>query len=468
MAQYIKQGDIFGRVGTGIGQGLAEQIPKEIERGRLASGLKELGQQKDLTPFQQFASLSSIPGITPQMIQSGSELLRHQAQREAYNRRRSDNPQSPKASPDFTDQNLNKSLENFGKITSQGNLRPEVIPSNFRSNEEQALNDSAQNIPNPLSKELIPRKPYSPEEFEDEVYDELLRNPSLSISDARDKVRERESRMMAMPEAERAQVEYSKATRSQLDDEFDNQLKTILQKEGKEIYSDLSGDSILNLKKAAYNDLTTNPRLNERSAAEKWIRKGKDLARAKSTLKEKANRDVFDKNFPSKKEETLKSLMSASKIFAETGNSNEFYDILRTENSPARYGFDLSPGGAAIIAYPRSEPVKKTINEYGKFRVSPNDTIKGKNPSVYTRKLAQEIGKNIRPEDSLLAISTQVKQTNPDFNESAFFDYFRENQDNLGLTPHMKEELIQGVSDLTPEWGDIFLFPFFEKSVAND
>ena len=83
MAQYIKQGNIFGRIGTGLGKGLAEQVPKEIERNRLASGLKTLSEQKGQTPFQQFSALAAIPGITPQMIQSGSELLRQQAQGEA-------------------------------------------------------------------------------------------------------------------------------------------------------------------------------------------------------------------------------------------------------------------------------------------------------------------------------------------------------------------------------------------------
>lgn len=79
MAQYIKNANIWGRVGSGIGQGLAEQIPKEIERSRLGAGLEQLGDKKNMTPFQQFARLSSLPGITPQMIQSGSDLLRQQS-----------------------------------------------------------------------------------------------------------------------------------------------------------------------------------------------------------------------------------------------------------------------------------------------------------------------------------------------------------------------------------------------------
>jgi len=81
--QKIKQGNIFGRIGTGFGQGLAEQLPKEVERSRLAYGLEKLANQKDLTPFQQFAGLVSQPGSTPQIVQSGTELLRQQARGKA-------------------------------------------------------------------------------------------------------------------------------------------------------------------------------------------------------------------------------------------------------------------------------------------------------------------------------------------------------------------------------------------------
>mgnify|MGYP001611453646 CR=1 FL=1 len=87
MAQYIKNADIFGRIGSGIGQGLSEQLPKEIERGRLASGLKELSQNKDMTPFERFAGLASLPGNTPQIIQSGTDLLRQQAVIDSVNKK---------------------------------------------------------------------------------------------------------------------------------------------------------------------------------------------------------------------------------------------------------------------------------------------------------------------------------------------------------------------------------------------
>src|ERR1700690_3118350 len=79
MAQQIKQANIFGRIGSGIGKGLSEQLPKEIERNRLAAGLKELGERKDLTPFQAFSAAPSLPGSTPQIQQTSGNLLMQQA-----------------------------------------------------------------------------------------------------------------------------------------------------------------------------------------------------------------------------------------------------------------------------------------------------------------------------------------------------------------------------------------------------
>ena len=92
MSYEVKQGNIFGRVGTGIGKGLAEQVPKEIERHRLSSGLKELGDKKDLTPFQQLAAFYSVPGAAdrPELIRSGTEFLRHQAKANALSNQKSE------------------------------------------------------------------------------------------------------------------------------------------------------------------------------------------------------------------------------------------------------------------------------------------------------------------------------------------------------------------------------------------
>lgn len=81
MAQEIKQANIFGRIGSGLGQGLGEQLPKEIERGRLSSGLENLNKQQNLSPQEYFTKALSIPGLLdrPQVIQSLENLARQRA-----------------------------------------------------------------------------------------------------------------------------------------------------------------------------------------------------------------------------------------------------------------------------------------------------------------------------------------------------------------------------------------------------
>lgn len=72
----IPQPSIFGRLGTGIGQGLAEQLPKEIERARLGSALDQLGKQQGLDPWQQYTGLVKAAHEYPQVVQSGADILR--------------------------------------------------------------------------------------------------------------------------------------------------------------------------------------------------------------------------------------------------------------------------------------------------------------------------------------------------------------------------------------------------------
>lgn len=98
MVQYIKQGDIFGRIGTGVGKGLAEQLPKAAERGRLSAALKDIGERTDQTPFQRFTGLASQASDYPQIIQSGERILNQEARGRALARAGEDQNQ-PKPNP---------------------------------------------------------------------------------------------------------------------------------------------------------------------------------------------------------------------------------------------------------------------------------------------------------------------------------------------------------------------------------
>jgi hypothetical protein len=61
MSYSVKPGNPLGRLGASIGRGLSEQVPQEIERTRLASGLKDLdANSSGMTPFQRLSKLSDI------------------------------------------------------------------------------------------------------------------------------------------------------------------------------------------------------------------------------------------------------------------------------------------------------------------------------------------------------------------------------------------------------------------------
>lgn len=76
MVQVIEQsGDMLGRIGKGIGKGLSEQLPKEVERGRLSEGLKNKG-------FGDLSDILGIPGVSenPHLI----PLIQQAQQRKAF------------------------------------------------------------------------------------------------------------------------------------------------------------------------------------------------------------------------------------------------------------------------------------------------------------------------------------------------------------------------------------------------
>jgi hypothetical protein len=145
MVQYIKPANIFGRIGSGVGKGLAEQLPKEVERGRLSSALKNLGEQKGQTPFQQFTGLVSAAHEYPQVVQSGSNILRQQGMLEgAKNRQPTNEPEQPKQSQfDAIRNNQNnpvsESRKGFvGTENTKAALKP-AIPKSLAELQDRAV-----------------------------------------------------------------------------------------------------------------------------------------------------------------------------------------------------------------------------------------------------------------------------------------------------------------------------------------
>ncbi len=466
-----RKGSIFGRIGSGLGKGLAEQLPKEVERGRLASGLQKFEQESaNLTPIQQLARLSSIPGITPQMIQSFGELAKQQNLRNAYSRGRNQNNNQPVNNQGQNENYSNLDNVQFGqfpgqppnqnRINNQPQQQNQTIPSDIPREQEATSNPPAANE-NPLSGKYIPANPWNAQMDEKAIGDAFDYGYATTFPEARTYADKQRELYENAPEKYREQLDYKKGVDKEVDDLFDKHLQTRLQKEGKDTYQDIPGDLQLNIKKIARNAVSTG-KMTPEQAAEYYSKKGLDLVKDKGQALRIANRDVYDRLIPHKKEETIKNLMHIAKNFSEMGSEEDFYNFLRSDEKGKdgrQMGMGLSPGGAAILQYPRTDKVKSLIN---KTKISP------KNAAESTRAFADNLFNVMTPKDSFLSIARQMKQQDPKFDEYAFFDYLRENKDQYGSNKRLDREVSNGVSDFFPNWRDIGLFPAFSKSVAND
>lgn len=465
MAQYIKQANIFGRIGSGIGQGLAQQLPQEIERGRLASGLQNLEGQQGLSPFQQFSRLAAIPGITPQMIESGANLLREQQLREAYKRGRAPG-QEYKMQQNIQNQQGFQDLSNvkFGQMPGQMDRKlyqnDQTIPSN-QDRREQSLSDQPAASEHPLAEKFLPPAPWNQAKHENAINEAFDRGLARNFGEASAYADKQRELYESAPEKYRQQLDYQKSIDRETDDLFDKELQTRLQKQGNETFNDIPGDLQLKIKKKARNSVATG-QMTPQQAAEYYTTKALDLAKDNSRALEIANRDIYDRLAPSKKVETLKSLMHIAKNYTDMGADEEFYNFLtsdKLDENGRQIGMGLSPGGGAIIQYPRSPKVKSLIK---------NTKIPSKNSSEYTRAFADNLYNEMTPNDSFLAIARQMKQQDRNFDEYAFFDYLRENKDKYSWNKRLDREVSRGVSDALPNWRDIGIFPWFEKAVTND
>ena len=472
MAQKISRGSILGRIGTGIGEGLAEQLPKEVDRHRLSSGLKQFEQDSaGLSPMQQVTRLASIPGALehPQLIQSLAELSKQQQIRDAYrNTKRASEPYTPTqdiaASPRPKDFQFGEIPGRFTKSpqnNQQNNQQqPQTIPSDMPRAEEAKENPAAASE-NPLSAEFIPPSPWTNVNQEQAINEAFDRGIARTFDEASAYANNQKQIYENSPEAYRKQLDYKRGVDERVDNLFDSHMQTRLQKEGKETFNDLTGDLQLNLKKLARNSVSTG-KMNPDQAAEYYSKKALDLVKDKGRVLRIANRDVLDRVLPHKKEEALKNLMHISDTFSDLGSSEDYYNLLKTDTideNGRQQGVGASAGRAAMIAYKPTENVKTLMR---------NSKISEKNPTESTREFTQNLLQKMTPKDSFLAVARNMKDKDPNFDEYAFFDYLRENKDQYASNKRLDREVGEGVSDFFPNWRDIGLFPVYGKSVAND
>lgn len=444
MSYSVKPGNIFGRIGANLGQGLAEQIPKEVERNRLAQGLEALSQEKGLSRLQQLGRLASLPGVTPQLIQSAGEILQSESAFEGAKRGRGERmPQLQQQGkmPSETIANVP-----FGKGAGVSSVVPRQEQPTFKMEGEQPVGQPQITPTNPLRPEAQPKGPWTPERVNDEI--DYLHNiyPNMSFGEIKALAKENEVRDLAQPETERQKDVYTEEQKDKLNKKFNDYLGTHLEKTNIEgVYKDISGEMLNNAKRVMERQLATNPKATPDDVAFNMAKKLGDLARSKKQMETLAGGLGLSNFF--KKDSTMAKLEQYSKIFKDTGNSKEYYDRLISD-------FHLSPQGAASVAFPVSEGVKKEI---GQFRSSP--PLWSEKNTRHAQQIASQISGKLTDNDSVLSIARSLKDRDPNFDQTAFFRQLAADQDELRLNPRQRDEIAEGTENWMRSWGDIFVLP---------
>lgn len=452
MVQYIKQGNIFGRIGENLGKGLAEQLPEEITRGRLRHGLQQFEKDAgNLTPVQQGARLAAIPGITPQTQQTLGELARFQALRQQFNRNRSA-PQPGNANPQLPP-NIQAQVDaiNSGALSSAN--APNRPMSNVSGHQEPGENVSAYETgqpqvgpQNPLREQTKTVRPMTPQEKIDDIAQLGEEFQGLTYPELKAMSDENERRRQAQPEAERAEDARLREVKERLRTGFKSLLEQKLQKTDKGTYEDLTGEMQNNLVRSMEKDLRSNPRLTEDDVINKWTQKGLDLAKAKTSLEGKLGSSWFATPIILNKSEYRKELEDIADVYRKAGNSEEFYKTLRA------YGF--SPRGAGSLTYKMNPKLSESLRSAQKGK-NLNPTFNASN----SRKIATDVESLITPQDSILSIANELLLKDPNFDLRNFLDQLREDKDQIGFTPRQQRELSEA-GHLSPSWPDILVLPW--------
>ena len=387
MSYQVKQGDLFGRIGTGFGQGLSDQLPKEMERGRLASGLQQFEQDSaKLSPIQQLARLSAIPGITPQMIQSFGELGRQQSKSNALTNFKN----QPVASP-FPKQVDEKNVGNQSKIPS---LTQE---ESFKKAQEGYIPPTQEQ----LYKEAGDAYNQNPGLFEN--------NPSKAIQWAEDKALREEKINEAYLR------KHENLTRIQ--DNVVNRLKDHSERLGVKIPSNVYSkieDKAIQATKPKDQD---GDGLTEQQAMKVYGEKLDKISRDYNSIKDVGNWGITSR--PAS--ETLRNLKSLQKKFAEREDTENFADSLIAQNK-------LSP----VFAYSIAEPVYQNPKLNSQLsKIPPIYKTKSEDPNYETLLIAPKIGASLG-EGSPLAVAYELKKKG--YDPSVWLDYADKNRKNLKLS----------------------------------
>lgn len=445
MVQVIEDkysGNIFGRIGAGLGKGLSEQLPKEIERGRLSAGLRKFEKERaNLSPVEQFTRLAGIPGFTAEHLYTLAPLLQQEAKRREGQQGfgpggNLPQGQIPQQGMTTTPTGQPKSAKNE-KYPAQENLAletPSLKPKSYTEAQVTPIVKKSDIELMPRAQQLAAERPY---QF-----------PNGAI-DALPLARQEDDTRIANLQEERNIGEAADIIEKRVKGELRTQWgKDATVTEGA-LDSNIPGTIQSNLERQMLADLNDpKNRLSESQLVTKYAEIGKDIARAKTILDGRAASTLLSLDYsPEKIRTTIEETRPA---YEKAGGLKEYRDIIANK-------FNLSSQGASAFAYP---PENKNINSIFKNIQKPIQNefgayYPGKDPTSLAIAAADKVSPLITDEDSLLTYALEAQKKGLD--ENAFLRRLRQNR-NAGIfnaNQRQVEEFSTGLA-FWPALGDFW------------
>jgi hypothetical protein len=422
----VKQPNIFGRIGTGIGKGLAESLPKEMDRGRLSAGLQQFEKESEnLNPLQQYTRLAAIPGITPQMIQALPEVLKQQNQAKA--------------------------------LIEQGNSSN--TPPPFPVQQQTLENQPSSGLTTRPGLEAT-RKGYIPPTYQQTLAraGELYKsNPQLYSNDPQKAIaaaQQEASQEQAINQAYQQQRQGEQNIQNSVQSNLQSQAGLLKATVPPNVYSDIEQRAV----KSVLPIEEGGEGLTDQEAKVKYGNELDKRSRAYSNLRALGGWTIpFQKT-----SEVLRNLKSSRKTFKENDDLRNFADTLVTENG-------LSNSKAYYLAYPNSDipELNKTLSKIPD--VNPKMTLRediferkhAYNQDAILHQISPKLAKDMGKEGSPLSVAEELQGKG--YDPSIFLNYLDENREKLDLTPRQVDELAKP-RNFFPTLNDIWLF----KKIGKD
>lgn len=425
MVQIINDpysGNAFGRIGKGLGQALSEQVPKEVERLRLASGLKKLEQEKDLDPFQFFTRAATLPGASPQLIETLGKLSKQRLQGEALNK--------------------------FGKGGEKTDRFPELPGQNMQGDKESSIPSLTTRTP--VEATLNPYIPKSYTEIQKRAAELFNSNPNFFQNDPQQAIQaaqQEDQQEQSINSVLQGQRSNEQNVQSTVISSLRNQHNLLENNVPSEVYSKIEDEAI-----QAVKSIKDGGRgITEQQAAKEFGAKLAEISKDYSALDALGKWTLITK----KPKETASAIKSLQTKAAKRKELEPFANTLIAKNG-------LSPQLAYSLAYPISE--NKNINQLAsRLPKIINDPYKYKNPEQLkefsaqkTREIAPQLVEKLG-ESSPLSIAQYLQ--NKGYDAEAWIDYLRDHRNEIDLSERQGRELDKSTS-FVPPLNDIFLTTF--------